>query len=33
MNFNYFVLKIFKILIDELYIWGGEYDAWHSLQT
>ena len=33
MNLNDFVLKIFKLLMDELQIRGGEYDVWHSLQT
>ena len=33
MNFHNFILKIFKILIDELYVKGSEYDVWHSLQT
>ena len=32
MNFHNFVSKIFKILIDELYIRGSEYDVWYSLQ-
>ena len=32
MGFHNFVLKIFKILIDELHIWGSEYDVWYSLQ-
>lgn len=32
MNFHNFILKIFKLLIDELYIRGGEYDVWYSLQ-
>ena len=32
MNFYNFVSKIFKILIDELYIRGSEYDVWYSLQ-
>ena len=32
MNFRNFILKIFKLLIDELHIRGGEYDVWYSLQ-
>ena len=27
MNFHNFILKIFKLLIDELHIWGSEYDV------
>ena len=33
MNFHNFILKIFKLLMDELQIRGGEYDVWYSLQT
>ena len=33
MNFHDFVLKIFKLLIDELHIRGSEYDVLYSLQT
>lgn len=33
MNFHNFILKIFKLLMGELQIRGGEYDVWHSLQT
>ena len=32
MNFPDFILKIFKLLIDELHIRGIEYDVWYSLQ-
>ena len=32
MNFHNFILKIFKLLIDELHIWGSECDVWYSLQ-
>lgn len=33
MNFHNFILKIFKILMDGLYIMGSEYDVLYSLQT
>lgn len=32
MNFRNFILKIFKLLIDELHIRDDEYDVWYSLQ-
>ena len=32
MNFHNFVLKIFKLLMDELHIRGSEYDVWYPLQ-
>lgn len=33
MNFHNFILKIFKMLIDELHIRGSEYEVRYSLQT
>ena len=32
MNFRNFILKTFKMLMDELHIRGGVYDVWYSLQ-
>ena len=33
MNFNDFILKIFKILIDELHINDNKSAVWYSLQV